>query len=98
MKINKKVVEFEWDKGNIDKPKNHGLSLEEVEEAFFDKKKVIFKDWKHSTEIEQRITLLGRTKTGELLNITFTVRDNKVRVITARPINRKEVLLYEKTT
>lgn len=97
MKLIKEAVGFEWDKGNNDKPKKHSLTLEETEEAFFDDHKIIFTDWKHS-KAEQRITLLGKTKRGKLLNITYTVRDNKIRVITARPINKKEVKLYEEST
>ena len=96
--LHKEPVTFQWDKGNIDKPKKHGLTPEETEEAFFDKNKIIFKDWKHSSEIEQRITLLGKNKSGRLLNITYTARNNMIRIITARPINKKEVHLYEKTT
>lgn len=95
MKIVKQVFEFEWDEGNSDKPRKHGLTLEETEEAFLDDNKVIFGDWKHSA-VEQRITLLGKTKRGRLLNITYTMRNKKVRVITARSINEKEVKLYEK--
>lgn len=95
MKVVKTALRFEWDKGNREKPEKHGLSAEEVEEAFFDKNKVIFGDWKHSA-IEERITLLGKTKKGRLINITYTVRKNIIRIITARPINRKEVPLYEK--
>ena len=91
------IVEFEWDMGNSEKPKKHGLTLEETEEAFFDDNKIVFGDWKHSTD-EKRNTLLGKTKRGKLLNITYTVRRNKIRVITARPVNRKEVPLYEKAT
>jgi len=91
----KGAFEFEWDKGNIEKPKKHGLTLEEVEEAFFDNNKIIFRDWKHSI-IEQRVTLLGKTKREKLLNIIYTIRKNKIRVITARTVNKKEVLLYEK--
>lgn len=97
MRTDKTAFEFEWDQGNTDKPKKHGLTLEETEEAFFDDKKVIFGDWKHSIA-EERITLLGKTKKDKLLNITYTIRRNKIRVITARAINRKEVPLYEKTT
>ncbi len=97
MRVVKEAFEFEWDKGNSDKPKKHGLTLEETEEAFFDEGKVIFADWQHSTA-EVRITLLGKTKKGMLLNITYTFRKNKIRVITARSINKKEVKLYEETT
>lgn len=97
MKIVKKVFEFEWDKGNSEKPRKHSLTLEETEEAFLDDNKVIFGDWKHSVT-EQRITLLGKTSKGQLLNITYTMRGNKIRIITARPVNKKEVKLYEETT
>lgn len=95
MRVDKSVFEFEWDKSNSDKPKKHGLILEETEEAFLDENKIIFSDWKHS-KAEPRITLLGKTKKGNLLNITYTVRGNKIRIITARSINKKEVRLYEK--
>jgi len=97
MSVVKTVVEFEWDKANSEKPKKHGLTPQEAEEAFFDDYKVVFTDWKHSTA-EQRITLLGKTKRGRLLNITYTIRVKKIRIITARPTNRKEVPLYEKAT
>jgi len=97
MKVFKSALEFKWDKGNSDKPKKHGLTLEETEEVFFDENKIVFDDWKHSGA-EQRITLLGKTKKGRLLNITYTLRENKIRVITARAINKKEVKLYEKAT
>ncbi|MBI4091943.1 MAG: BrnT family toxin [Candidatus Levybacteria bacterium] len=96
MRVDKSVFEFEWDEGNSDKPKKHGLTLTETEEAFLDKDKVIFADWKHSAT-EQRITLLGKTKKGRILNITYTIRAKKIRIITARSTNRKEVPLYEKT-
>lgn len=95
MRTVKDVLEFEWDEGNREKPRKHGLTPEETEEAFFDENKVIFTDWKHSAT-EQRITLLGKTKKGQLLNITYTIRAKKIRIITARPTNRKEVRLYEK--
>jgi uncharacterized protein len=97
MRVFREPIEFEWNKGNSAKPQRHGLTLTEVEEAFFDENKVMFADWKHS-KAEQRITLLAKTKKGRLLNITYTIRARKVRVITARCINKKEKYLYEKTT
>ncbi|MDP2734925.1 MAG: BrnT family toxin [bacterium] len=95
MVVLREPVEFEWDAGNSSKPQKHGLTLTETEEAFFDENKMIFADWKHST-VEPRITLLGKTKKGRLLNITYTSRARKVRIITARPVNRKEIPLYKK--
>ena len=95
MKILPWPIKFQWDEGNSEKPKKHRLTSEETEETFFAENKVIFGDWKHSTT-EKRSTLLGKTRKGKLLNITYTIRENRIRVITARPINKKEVSLYEK--
>ena len=92
----KKSFEFDWDKGNSEKPKKHGLTPEETEEAFFDKNKVVFTDWKHSSEEEQRATLLGKTRKGLLLNVTFTLRGKKIKVITARRVNKKGCIYMKK--
>ncbi len=96
MKVYKSSLEFDWDEGNKDKPKKHGVTIDEAEEAFFDENKVVFSDWAHSTR-EKRFTLLGETIKERLLNITYTIRKKKIRIITARDINKKEVQLYEKT-
>lgn len=95
MKVIKSSFEFQWDMGNSGKPTKHGLSLSETEEAFFDYNKVLFADWRHS-KTEHRLTLLGKTKKGKLLNITYTLRKDKIRVITARNINKREVILMKK--
>ena len=95
MKIRQDVFSFEWDKGNIDKNKKHNVDNSEAEEVFFDRNKVTLKDKKHSG-IENRYILLGRTKKKRLLYIIFTKRGKKVRIISARNINKREVILYEK--
>jgi|SRR5579859_6073995 len=90
------ILSFEWDEWNIKKNWNkHKVKPNEAEEAFIDKKRVVFGDVKHS-EVEERFVLLGKTKRGKKLYIAFTKRGKRIRVISARPINRKEVLLYEK--
>lgn len=86
---------FQWDKGN--KGKNylkHKVTDQECEEVFFDSKKKIFKDLLHSDK-EDRYVLLGQTKENRVLFIVFTVRSGKVRVISARDLNKKEKMLYE---
>ncbi|MBN2133052.1 MAG: BrnT family toxin [Sedimentisphaerales bacterium] len=50
-------------------------------------------DPKHSQE-EQRHYALGRTDHGRLLFIAFTVRNNNIRVISARDLSRKERKMY----
>lgn len=47
MIINKEIVEFEWDKGNIGKNKKHNVDDSESEEVFFDEKKVILNEVLH---------------------------------------------------
>lgn len=89
-------IEFQWDQGNIDKnKKKHRVSDQESEEVFFDEKKKTFIDKVHSDK-EERFRIIGKTKQQRLLFVVFTVRKGKVRIISARDINRKEVKLYEK--
>ena len=97
MAINSHVLQFEWDAGNSGKNKRgHDVEDWECEEVFFDPKKVILKDKLHSGQ-EERLVLLGKTRQERLLYLAFTVRDEKVRVISARDVTKKkEVDLYEK--
>ena len=97
MKVIKKAFEFEWDEGNQEKPRKHGLTSEETEEVFFDENKVTFTDKIHSLN-EERLRIIGKTKKNKLLFVVFTRRGKKIRIISARDINRKEVSLYEKST
>ncbi len=95
MRILKDVLEFEWDEGNKGKNlKKHGVTDGESEEAFFDIGKKIFKDILHSGT-EKRYILLGQTKQKKILFIVFTKRKSKIRIISSRPLNRKEKHLYE---
>lgn len=69
------------------------MADQECEEVFFDNGKKILKDLLHSGK-EERYILLGKTKQQRLLFIVFTTRGVKVRVISARDINKKENKLY----
>jgi len=95
MKILNKVIEFNWNKGNIQKNMKHNVNDKETEEVFFDKKRYIFKDKLYSNN-EERFRIIGKTKRQRLLFIVFTIRGNKIRIVSARDINKKEVYLYEK--
>jgi len=96
MKTLPEPVQFVWDSGNSDKNKRrHGVSNQEAEEPFFDKNNVIYRDTLHSMS-EERYILLGKTKSNTILYIAFTYRRTKIRVISARKINKKEVKYYEK--
>ena len=97
MKKLKKIIQFDWDKANSGKNwKSHKVSDEECEEAFFDQNKKMLKDAIHSGD-EERFILLAQTKAIRILFIVFTTRGEKIRVISARDLNKKEKNLYEKS-
>jgi hypothetical protein len=89
-------TEFEWDRGNFDKNKTkHGIQNQEVEEVFFNIPLLLIDDESHSKN-EGRYLVLGKTDSNKKLSIIFTIRKNRVRVISARPMSKKERQLYEK--
>lgn len=91
-------IEFEWNKGNADKNfKKHGVENEEAEDIFLDELSKILYDEKHSIK-EKRYLILGKTITSKFLSVIFTVRKEKIRIISARMMNRKERELYEEET
>ena len=91
-----KPVLFEWDKGNRDKNwEKHKVSLKECEQVFFNKPLSIFRDWEHSN-IEERLLAYGITNSKRKLTIIFTIRTNKIRIISARDQSKKERRVYEK--
>jgi uncharacterized DUF497 family protein len=95
-----RVGGFDWDDGNARKSLDkHGVDQKEAEEVFLDPMILVLEDLKHSQE-EERFQALGESAAGRRLHITFTLRDNgtKIRVISARQMNRKERSLYEQET
>lgn len=87
---------FEWDKGNIDKSyKKHGITPNEAEEIFLDENVKIEKDIKHQQQ-EKRFIAIGKTTEETILFVVFTVRNNKIRIISGRKANKKEGEVYQK--
>lgn len=92
-----KSIMFDWDLGNLNKNfARHGVSNLEAEEVFTNAPILILPDEKHSG-IEERKLLLGVTNAGRNLAIIFTIRGNKVRIISARDMNKKEGRFYGET-
>jgi len=91
------ITSFEWDEGNTRKNDKHGVSMSEAEQVFFNTPLLVLEDIKHSRQ-ELRFHALGKTDTARLLHITFTLRHagEKIRVISARDMHRKERAIYEK--
>ena len=93
-----KIIGFEWDRWNSDKSyKKHGITQNEAEQVFLDPKQLILDDVKHSQD-ERRFTIIAQINNKAILFITFTVRKDKIRIISARKANTKERRLYEKKT
>ena len=87
---------FDWDDHNRDKnEKKHGVTCLECEEVFFNHPLIVVKDPRHSLR-EKRYLALGQTRGKRLLFIAFTLRKQKIRVVSARPMSRKEREIYEK--
>ena len=85
---------FDWDEGNSQKNWIlHHVSCNECEQVFFNEPLVVAADEKHS-QFEERWYLLGSTDSQRLLFVVFTIRENLIRVISARDMNKKERKIY----
>ena len=94
-----RITHFDWDEGNVRKNDKHEVSMAEAEQVFFNKPLLLIADMKHS-QGELRFHALGQTDDGRTLHITFTLRisGEKIRVISARDMHKKERAIYEQTT
>jgi len=86
---------FDWDEANIKKNElKHNIYFKECEQVFLNDP-LYLKDERHS-KTEKRYICIGKTELKRMLFISFTMRNLKVRVISARPADRKERKIYEK--
>lgn len=87
-------VLFEWDENkaqiNIQK---HGVTFEEAAEAFFDP---FYQTGDASVnDDEERDFIIGYTFSQRLLLAVYTDRQDRTRIISARPATRVERKVYE---
>ena len=86
---------FDWDESNRDKNwEKHEVLASECEEVFFNLPLLLQSDDAHSQK-EPRYYVLGQTIAGRRLFIAFTIRGDKIRVISARDMSKKERKIYE---
>lgn len=87
---------FEWDKGNQTKNfVKHKISTNEVEAVFRSGAALPLGIQINPIANEQRFGLIGPCLEGRLLQIAFVFREEKIRVISARPAHKKERKQYE---
>ena len=93
------ITGFDWDEGNARKNEKHNVSMAEAEQVFFNEPLLVLENSKHSKK-EPRFHALGKSDEKRQLHITFTLRQagEKIRVISARDMHKKERAIYEKTT
>ncbi len=73
---------FEWDENkNSENIKKHNVSFEKAQDAFFDEKRMILEDIKHSNS-EKRYFCIGKTDEG-ILTVRFTMRGQNIRIFGA---------------
>ncbi len=87
---------FQWDQGNDLKSwLKHHVSKSEAEQVFFNEPLLLVVDQGHSHQ-EARFRGLGYTDERRFLFIVFTIREDFVRIISVRDMNKKEKVDYEK--
>ena len=91
-------IEFEWDASNFSKNwLKHQVSYVECEQIFFNEPLLVQHDTQHSQQ-EARYYALGRTDVNRRLFVIFTTRHQKIRIISARDMSKKERGIYEKAS
>ncbi len=89
------ISEFEWDEGNLAHIKKHGVTDKECEEIFLNEPFYYEEDQGHSVS-ETRFEAFGGTDANRKIFLIFTIRNNKIRVVSTRDQNKKERRNYEK--
>ena len=88
-------MDYEWNEekaaANLDK---HGVSFEEAASVFDDPLYIDFYDPDHSND-EHRYLIIGTSKADRLLIVSYTERNDVVRLISAREVTLSERRAYE---
>ncbi len=88
-------MDFEWDKGKAHgNEKKHGVSFFDACEVFDDDYSATIRDPDHSRE-EDRYLIFGISKDGKYLVVSYTERDGRIRLISARQMTPRERKAYE---
>ena len=86
-------MEFEWDGQKAAKNlSKHGVTFDEAKTIFDDPLYIDFYDPDHSDE-EERHLIIGESRRGRLLIVSYTEREDVARLISAReatPAERKD--------
>lgn len=91
-------MEFEWDpekeQSNLDK---HGVDFTEAATVFGDLLEITISDPDHSIG-EFRFLSMGHSSLNRLLVVSYTEREDRIRIISARTASSRERRQYESGT
>lgn len=88
--------QFSWDRRkSAANEAKHGVKFEEAASVFRDSTAAVFDDDRHS-EDEYREVIIGHSERLRLLIISFTERDDIIRIISARKTTKSEQSDYER--
>jgi len=87
---------FEWDNEKaINNVKKHGVTFDEAKSVFYDTFALISLDVEHSIT-EERFSIIGYSKSNRILFISYSEKNEVIRIISARKTTKNERLFYEK--
>lgn len=81
---------FDWDDANLDHIARHQVSSDEAEQII-DNDPL---DFDPRLQWEERTPSIGRTDRGRFLVVITTLRDSRIRVVTAFPVPKSFIDLY----
>ena len=90
-------MDFEWDEIKAAaNERKHGLTFEEAIRIF---ENFVYSRSDHRKDYGEKRTInLGRLSNRFIVAVVTTERDNVTRVISARPMSRRERAIYEEET
>ncbi len=88
-------MNFEWDSRKAElNLRKHGISFNEAQTVFSDDLNATVYDTDHSKDEDRYITI-GWSNRHKLLIVSYTERDNHIRIISARELTKAEQKYYE---
>lgn len=90
------IKDFDWDLWNeVKNFDKHQVDNKECEDVFFNNPR-LFEENEARSQKEKRYKVLGLTDRKRQLLVVFTIRHNKIRIISARDQSKKERLQFSK--
>ena len=90
-------MQFEWDPEKaVKNASRHRIEFAEAITVFGDPLEVVIPDPDHS-QGERRFLSMGQSSTGRLLVVSYTEREGRIRLISAREATARERKSYEST-